>query len=151
MMENSLLQTPPRPMLSSTSGANGAIGVKSNLSLDGESFEGLSGTVPLSPPSSPSRLLRQAETHWMINSESNEFSLSNLLGSMEASPHKGGLIPPPSPAPPSSVRSCQATRTPLLDSSQDKMKVLISTLNDNSVDFTATFARLKKQTKDKSD
>ncbi|XP_045106077.1 mucin-5AC-like isoform X2 [Portunus trituberculatus] len=94
---------------------------------DTSGFPTLSNTPP-SPPSSPSRLLQQSDTQW-LNNEVNDFSLSSFLGHFE-SPVKNN----------SNSRGASQTspQTPFMPS-------LSSVYNENSVDFTATFAEMKAQ------
>ena len=94
---------------------------------DTTGFPTLSNTPP-SPPSSPSRLLQQSDTQW-LNNEVNDFSLSSFLGHFE-SPIKNNSN--------SRGASQTAPQTPYMPS-------LSSVYNENSVDFTATFAEMKAQ------
>lgn len=94
---------------------------------DASGFPTLSNTPP-SPPSSPSRLLQQSDTQW-LNNEVNDFSLSSFLGHFE-SPAKNN-----SNSRSSSQTAPQTTFMPSLS----------SVYNENSVDFTATFAEMKAQ------
>ncbi|KAB7506689.1 Protein cramped-like [Armadillidium nasatum] len=138
VMETSLLETPPRPMLSgrsSTTSMQTDNRVKTSLTFDSnDGFEPLS-SVPLSPPSSPSRLLRQNESHQWISSDTNEFSLSSLLNSIDSnsSPSKG---------PQQQISHAPGAPSPSM-TQNPHTRGLFATLNDNSVDFTATFANLK--------
>ncbi|KAG0725187.1 hypothetical protein GWK47_039090 [Chionoecetes opilio] len=102
-------------------------GVGSCLVGEASGFPTLSNTPP-SPPSSPSRLL-QSDNQW-LNNEVNDFSLSSFLGHFE-SPIKNNSNSrgPPTPG---------ASQAPFMPS-------LSSVYNENSVDFTATFAEMKAQ------
>ncbi|KAK5644228.1 hypothetical protein RI129_008073 [Pyrocoelia pectoralis] len=85
------------------------------------SFSGLlssSGT----PPTSPSRILKENENHW-LNSEVADFSLSSFLGHLE-----------------SPMKTTQPDDNPL--SSQDVDAQLHCLLTESSVDYVAKFADL---------
>ncbi|XP_063888379.1 mucin-2-like isoform X2 [Scylla paramamosain] len=141
---SSLLAAATQPLLDATTGdpqgrAQGLVevgggevgsvagGGGSCLVGDASGFPTLSNTPP-SPPSSPSRLLQQSDTQW-LNNEVNDFSLSSFLGHFE-SPIKNN----------SNSRGASQTgpQTPFMPS-------LSSVYNENSVDFTATFAEMKAQ------
>lgn len=97
-----------------------------NGNMEGvSSFPQLVTTTP-SPPSSPSRLLQQSDNQW-LNNEVNDFSLSSFLGHFE-SPMKSS----------NSRGSSQGVPSGSVPS-------LSSVYNENSVDFTATFAEMKAQ------
>ena len=120
--DSSLLQTPPRSSIISRS-----------------QFDSVSSHSPpsspskFSPPSSPSRLLRQSDCGVGTNWLPNDFSLSSLL---DDTPYGGGESP-------TKAAGGSGNGTNVLPPS------LISALNDtNTVDFTSTFANLKKQTKE---
>lgn len=105
--------------------------------------EGLAGfpqlsTVPMSPPSSPSRLLQQTDTQW-LNNEVNDFSLSSFLGHLE-SPVKNNGSNSRGAGP-----SSQTTAQPQTPVQPIFIPSLSSVYNENSVDFTATFAEMKAQ------
>nr|XP_045622228.1 uncharacterized protein LOC123772892 isoform X2 [Procambarus clarkii] len=124
-LDSSLLDIPSIVGDNSNGRVNGADG--SNMSAAGISgFPALS-TTPPSPPSSPSRLLQQSDNQW-LNSEVNDFSFSSFLGHFE-SPVKSS----------SSRGSSHATP------SGSFVPSLSSVYNENSVDFTATFAEMKAQ------
>lgn len=92
---------------------------------DASGFPTLSNTPP-SPPSSPSRLLQQSDTQW-LNNEVNDFSLSSFLGHFE-----------------SPVKNNSNSRNSSQTAPQTTFN-LSSVYNENSVDFTATFAEMKAQ------
>ncbi|KAK3878583.1 hypothetical protein Pcinc_016796 [Petrolisthes cinctipes] len=95
-------------------------------------------SVPMSPPSSPSRLLQQTDTQW-LNNEVNDFSLSSFLGHLESPVKNNG----------SNSRgagsSSQTTAQPQTPVQPIFIPSLSSVFNENSVDFTATFAEMKAQ------
>ncbi|XP_069949422.1 LOW QUALITY PROTEIN: mucin-17 [Cherax quadricarinatus] len=124
-LDSSLLDIPSMEGDGNNERVNGADA--GNMSAVGiPSFPALS-TTPPSPPSSPSRLLQQSDNQW-LNSEVNDFSLSSFLGHFE-SPVKSSNSRGPSQTTPSG----------------SFVPSLSSVYNENSVDFTATFAEMKAQ------
>nr|XP_053626155.1 uncharacterized protein LOC128684033 [Cherax quadricarinatus] len=124
-LDSSLLDIPSMEGDGNNERVNGADA--GNMSAVGiPSFPALS-TTPPSPPSSPSRLLQQSDNQW-LNSEVNDFSLSSFLGHFE-SPVKSSNSRGPSQTAPSG----------------SFVPSLSSVYNENSVDFTATFAEMKAQ------
>lgn len=136
--------TQPRCLDSSLVGTSSVVGEdcgihgdNSGMEVNGVSAENMPGvgitsfpaltTTPPSPPSSPSRLLQQSDNQW-LNSEVNDFSLSSFLGHFE------------SPLKNSNSRGSSQTAP-----SGSFVPSLSSVYNENSVDFTATFAEMKAQ------
>ncbi|KAG7166214.1 cramped-like [Homarus americanus] len=113
-------------------GGDNATTIVNGTDVGNVSVVGISGfpalsTTPPSPPSSPSRLLQQSDNQW-LNSEVNDFSLSSFLGHFE-----------------SPVKSSNSRGSSQAAPSGPFMPSLSSVYNENSVDFTATFAEMKAQ------
>ena len=126
--ENSLLQTPSRPLLSPSCIS------KSNSvsSLNMYTFSNLNCTAQTSPPSSPSHLLKNNDNNW-LNNEVNDFSFSSLLGNLETPEKQAFTV--------KQIDSSVAEQP----STSSNVRNLASVLNENSVDFTAKFAEMKAQ------
>jgi hypothetical protein len=83
---------------------------------------------PVTPPSSPSQILKETDNQW-LNSEVADFSLSSFLGHLE-SPLKQAT----------SVPNTEDTR--LLSDVEAQLQCLMS---ENSIDYMAKFADLADQ------